>query len=149
MIFTFKAVVTAEKMMEMKNKRRKKMAMPQACMTVSWLTSACRMSSKKWQCSTVSVKEAEAHLLLHCCFDSYSGTKRFHHKSDVTDVVFNRGEDRASVWPVLETFTDRVVFPCVTLQVMVTPGKESTGDRRRKLWMLNFPSGPLWGWLLL
>lgn len=55
--------------------------------------------------------------------------------------------------PGLDTSRDRVVFKmvfaCVTLQVKTAPRNLLALDRRRWLWMLNFPSGPLCGSLVL
>lgn len=51
--------------------------------------------------------------------------------------------------PGLDIFSDKVVLTCVTLQVMTAPGNQVIWDRRRWLWMLNFPFGPLWGSVVL
>lgn len=51
--------------------------------------------------------------------------------------------------PGLDIFRAMVVLTCVTLQVRTAPGNQVTWDKRRWLWMLNFPFGPLWGSVVL
>lgn len=55
------------------------------------------------------------------------------------------GERTSIPAPVFDMFRTMVVLKCVTLQVRTAPGNQVTLDRWRRLWMINFPSRPLWG----
>lgn len=123
-------------MIATRKNRRKVKAMYQLPTSMSGSTSALLSSSMK-EFSKISEKQS----------------KWYQSKEDINSEIIHTaaitGERTSKPAPVFNMFRMMVVLKCVTLQVRTAPGNQVTLDRWRWLWMLNFPSGSLWGSVVL